>query len=141
MHEGIDPKSECNVVTFLTDYHPHSHHHFARISSVQAINVSVKATIEDVIKDQTLDIEERDHRRITKTCLVLFVFRVYFDLCTCARWVTRKCLTRVVRLDAAEPLQLLRLYAHLLAKANFANSTANERRPVRVHRLVYGCSA
>lgn len=64
-----------------------------------------------------------------------------FYLCTCARWVTRKCLTRVVRLDATEPLQLLRLYAHLLAKANLADSTANERRPVRVHRLVYGCSA
>jgi hypothetical protein len=73
--------------------------------------------------------------------MVLFVFRVCFRLCTCARWVTRKCLARVVRLDAAEPLQLLWLYANLLAKANLANSTANERRPVRVQRLVYGCSA
>jgi hypothetical protein len=105
-------------------------------ASVQAIKVSVIATIEDVIKDRTLDIEGAEHRRITKICLVLFVFRVCFHLCTCARWVTRKCLTRVVRLDAAEPVQLLRLYAHLLAKANFANSTANERRPVRVQRLV-----
>ena len=47
----------------------------------------------------------------------------------------------MVRLDAAEPLQLFCLDADLLAKANLAYSAADERRPVRVQRFMEGSSA